>query len=96
MQAEVILEGGIDGREHLDVCAGREKLVACAGQDDDVDVVLHARAENGGIELLIHLVGVGVRGGIAHFDDRYSTIGSIVHQLLCAFTGSRLHSCRHE
>src|SRR5262249_43513080 len=66
VQAEVILEGRIDTGEHLDIRAGGEKLVSGTGQDDDVDVIVHTRFENGVVELTVHLVCVGVRGRIEH------------------------------
>src|SRR5581483_7230896 len=42
VQAKVVLERRIDGRQHLDIRARREELVAIACQHHHVDVVIHA------------------------------------------------------
>ena len=60
VEAEVVLERLVRLFEHVDVGAGAEELLAVAGDDEDVDVVVEARLEDGGVELLHHLVGVGV------------------------------------
>src|SRR5947209_10448155 len=81
MEAEVILELQSDLRQHLDVRAGGEELVARAAQYDDVDVVVHASAEDALIQLAVHFVGIGVRGGIVQLEDRDTFFDSVVDQI---------------
>jgi hypothetical protein len=56
----------------------------------DVDVIVHASLKNRLVELAIHLVGVGIGGGIGHFDDRDSAISAVIDELLGGFAGCRL------
>jgi hypothetical protein len=90
VQAEVILKGGIDRGQHLDVRARGEKLVAYAREHDHVHVVIHARLEDSLVELAIHFVGVGVRRGIVHLDHGHSGVGAIVDEMFGGFAGGRL------
>ena len=95
VQAEIIFERRIDAGEHLDVRARGEKLVARAGQHDDVDVVVHARLEDGLVELAVHFVGVGIGRGIAHLDHGDAAVGAVVDELLGGFAGCGLHCSCH-
>src|SRR5947209_18670030 len=81
MEAEVILELRRDLRQHLDVGAGGEELVARAAQHDDVDVVVHASAEDALIQLAVHFVGISVRGGIVQLEDRDPFFDSVIDQI---------------
>ena len=77
VEAEVVLELWRDLREHLDVGPGGEELLARAAQDDDVHGIVHARVEDAGIERLVHLVGVGVRGRIVQLEDGHAVLDAI-------------------
>ena len=95
MEAEVVLELRRDLRKHLDVRAGGEELVARAAEHDDVDVVVHTRIEDARIELLVHLVGVGVGGGIVQLEDRHPFFHPIVdqtssHDVSCSVNAARI------
>ena len=98
VQAEVILERRIDRGQHLDVRASGEKLVAHAGEHDHVHIVIHARPEDGLVELAVHFVGVGVRRRIVHLDHGHAGVGAIVDELLGGFAGGRLRRryCCHR
>ena len=95
VQAEVVLEGRIDAGQHLDVRARGEELVARAGQHDHVDVVVHARLEDGLIELAVHFVGVSIGRRIEHLDHGHAAVGAVVDQCLRGFAGGRLHCGCH-
>src|SRR5262249_34936462 len=91
MQAEIVFEGWIDAGQHLDVGAGGEKFVARPGQEQDVDVVVHARLQDALVDLPVHLVGVGIGGGVGWFGYGNSVFNAIiVHGL-----GFRCGGCGH-
>ena len=69
VEAEVVFEGRRHLRQHRDVGARAEELLARAGDDDDVDGLVHPRAQDGRVELLHHLVRVGVRGRVVERED---------------------------
>ena len=96
MQAEVILESRIDADQHLDVRAGGKEFIARAGQHDHVHIVVHARLEDGLIELPVHLVGVGIGRRIAQFDHRHTGVHPVVDQLFRSFAACRLYCRRHR
>ena len=48
---------------------GAEKFLARAGQHDDMNVVVHARREDGVVELPVHLIAVGIGRRIVQLDD---------------------------
>ena len=60
VKAEVVFEVGFCLVEHADVGAGTEEFVAGAGEDENVDGFVHSRVENRRVQLLHHLVAVGV------------------------------------
>ena len=70
VQAEVVLELGIRLLEHSDVGAGAEELLTRPAEHDDVDRRVHARGEDGRVDLEHHLVGIGVRRRIVQLDRR--------------------------
>ena len=47
VQAERVLEGRRDRAEHRDVGARAKELLTFTSQDDDLDVLVHARAQDG-------------------------------------------------
>ena len=96
VQTKVILECRIDAGKHLDVRPGREEFIPSAGEEYDVRLIVHARFQDGIIHLAIHLIGIGIGGGIAHLQDRYAAIGAVVDQLFRTFRSCRLHCRRHE
>jgi hypothetical protein len=69
VQTEIILERWRDVREHANVGARAKELLARARERDDLHRVVHARVENRAIELLHHLVAVGVRRRIVERDQ---------------------------
>jgi hypothetical protein len=83
VQAEVILKGGIHLRKHADIGAGGEEFVACPGQQDHVGIVIHARLQNGVIELAIHLIGVRIGRRIVQGQNGNAAIHAILHQCFC-------------
>ncbi len=95
VQTEVVLEGGIDAGQHLDIGAGGKKLVARAGEHDHVHVVVHARFENRLVQLPVHLVGVGIRRRIGQLDDGHAAIDAVVDQLFRSLAAGRLHCSCH-
>src|SRR5260370_40870531 len=96
VQEEVILERWIDRGQHLDVCAGGEKLIACAREYDDVNIVIHARLEDGLVEMTVHLGGVSVSRRIVHLDHGHAGVGAIVDEWVRGFAGGRLGCGRHK
>ena len=58
-----------------------------AGEQDDVDVVVHARLEDGLVELAVHLVGVGVGRRIVHLDHGDTVFDAVVDEGLGGFCG---------
>jgi len=81
VETEVVLELRRDLREHFDVRAGGEEFLTCPAQDDDVHVVVHASLEDAGVELLVHLEGVGVRGGVVQLENRHPFVDSVVDEI---------------
>ena len=80
VKAEVILEGLVSLLEHVDVRARAEVLVPVAGEHDDVDVVVEAGLQDVRVELLEHLVRVGVHGGVGQREERDSLLRGVAHQ----------------
>src|SRR5687767_368285 len=70
VQTEVILKRRRDIREHLDVGARAEKLLTLTRNHDHLNSVVYPRSENRAIELLHHLVAVGVRRWIVERNGR--------------------------
>ena len=91
MQTEIILKCGVRLRQHRDTRARGEEFLARAAQHNHVNALIHSRAQNRGIELLHHLVRVGIRRGIVHLNDGQATVVLILDQLFL------LHQsrCRH-
>jgi hypothetical protein len=60
-------------------------LLPRAAEDDHVHGVIHARLEDARIQLLVHLVGVGVRRGIVQLEDRHSVFDAIIDEVFSHF-----------
>jgi hypothetical protein len=80
VQAEVVLEVGVGGLQHVDVGAGAEELVAFAAQNDHVDVLVEARLEGDLVQLAHHLVGVGVVRRIVEGQVRHPLLDLVMNQ----------------
>src|SRR5262249_18263425 len=61
-----------------DVRAGAEELGACAGEDDHVDLFVHARLQDRGVQLEHHLVAVRVGGRIVEGENRDAVFAGVV------------------
>ena len=81
VQAEVILEGGINAGQHLDVRARREELVTRSREQDHVDIVIHASRQDGVVQLPVHLVSIGIGGRVRHLNDADAAVLAVVDQL---------------
>src|SRR5580704_11448811 len=80
MQAKIIFEFRSGGGEHRDARAGAKEFVALAAQDDYVNTFVHARLEDGGIELLHQFIAVSIGRGIIEFENRDTVIDAVVKQ----------------
>jgi len=69
VETEIVFELRVGLGEHGNAGAGGEELLASAADDDDVDGLVHAGLEDGSVQLLHHVVGIGVGGWIVHFKD---------------------------
>src|SRR5690349_3442696 len=90
MEAEVIFESRVHGGKHLDVGARGEELVARPGEQEHVNVIVHARPQDGILELPHHFIGIGVGRRVVHLDYRHARVGAVVDQLLGGFCAYRL------
>ncbi len=81
VEAEHVFEGRRDLGEHVDVRARAEELLPLAAQDEHVDGFVHARVEDAGIQLAVHLVRVGIRRGIIQFEDRHAAFNAIIDEV---------------
>ena len=70
MQTEIVFELRRDIAEHCDISAGTEKLFAAAGNHNHLYAFIHPRRENSGIQLLHHLVRIGIRRRIIEGQKR--------------------------
>ena len=91
MKTKIVLEGWIDAVQHLDIRACREEFVARSREQDHVHIIVHARLENGVIQLPVHLVGVSVRRWIIHLNNSNAGIVTVINQSLLRFGGSSCH-----
>ena len=96
VQAKEVLKRGVDAGQHLYVRAGGEKLISRSGQHKDIDVVVHARFQDGLVELPVHFVGVSVRRRIIQLDDSDAAVGTVIDQLFTDLLGRGLDRSRHE
>jgi len=80
MQAEVVLELRRHLGKHPDVRAGGEKLVSRAADHNDVHGVVHPRVEDVPVQLLEHLVRVGIRGRIVQLEDRDTFFHAVIDE----------------
>ena len=80
VQAKVIFELRRNAGQHLDVRARRKKLFARPTQDEDMDGIVHARLEDGSVELLHHLVGVGVGRRVVYLDPGQPLVGGVMDE----------------
>ena len=96
VQAEVVLECGIDAGQHLDICASGEKLLSRPGEHDHVRIVVHAGFEDCVIELAVHLIGVGIGRRIVQFDHGHAAIDTVVEQWSGGLLGHRLNCGCHN
>jgi hypothetical protein len=84
VQAEIIFVGGIGLGEHGNTRARAEELLPGAADKKHVDILVHARLENGGVELLHHFVAVGVGGGIVQFENRDAVFDAVSDELFAS------------
>ena len=91
MEAKIIFVDRINTGEHVDVRPGGEELVTGAGENHDVDIFVHACAQDSVVELPVHLVRVGVGGWIIDLEDGRAGVNTVADQGLldCFFC------CRH-
>jgi hypothetical protein len=80
VQAEVVFEGRIRLAKHVDVRAGAEELLPVTGDDQHVDVVVEARLEDGGVEVLHHLVCVAIDRRVVEREHRHAGVRQVVDQ----------------
>ena len=55
-------------------------------------IVVHARIQDGFVELPVHLVGVSIRRRIVHLDDRDALFHPVIDQRLNLGCGSHMES----
>jgi hypothetical protein len=91
VEAEIVFELRVGLGEHGDAGARGEKLFASAADDDDVDGLVHAGLEDGRIELLHHVVGIGVGGWVVHFKDGDAVFDAIFDEFFGCDAGCGCH-----
>src|SRR3989442_14702188 len=84
LQAEVILISRIGFGEHGDARAWAEEFFSGTANQEHVHALVHARFQNGGVELLHHLVTVGIWRWIVQFEYRDALSHAGFHQFFSA------------
>ena len=80
MEAEEIFERGRHTGEHVDIRARREKLFAVSSDHNNLDLLVHTRVEDCGIQCLHHFVGVSVSGRIVERQKRDTILDGKLNQ----------------
>src|SRR5712692_184556 len=92
VQTEVVLESRIGLREHGNAGPSAEKFVARPANQQDVNTLIHARLEDGRVELLHHLVAIGVCRRIVQFEYGDSPFKPVFHEFFRVHCQCRGHS----
>src|SRR5690625_8009527 len=77
MEAEVVLEGRGHRVQHLDIRAGTEEPVTSPDDQDDMDIIIHPRLQDRSIEVLHHLIGIGVSRWVIECEECYPILDLI-------------------
>src|ERR1700730_13319621 len=84
VKTEVVFEVRVGLRKHGNARTRGEKVLARASNNDDMDVLVHARPQNCIVELKHHFMGITVDRRIVHFEDGHAVLHTVLDELLRA------------